>query len=374
MRKLNKKKIIFTYEFGLSSDGYGGGQSILLGLLNQYLKNNYEVYLVTPKTIKINKNFNNLKCKIIYSKKYNNQLLTSLALVKSFFFLLKKISDQSNYNLKVLSFTSEAFLCSLISKFKNIKFYTYLAAPQIPKLRSYLNIANIKKNILLILFFFGAKFSKKCFCISNFILNDLKKNYNFKNLINVNCGISKKFLSSQFQNEKKKKINLFYVGRLALKQKPLDLIIKSLANIRSFNKFFIAGSGPDKKNLLKLIKIKKLEKKVIFLGNLNEDLIINYSKKCEITILISNYESFMITAYEMAAIIKKLILSDVADLKKKLSKFKGIIFVKNNVQDIAKAINKVKKIKVKNYDLEIRKNYLNNNFTWSKVFNEIEKY
>ena len=82
----------------------------------------------------------------------------------------------------------------------------------------------------------------------------------------------------------------------------------------------------------------------------------------------------MITAYEMAAIIKKLILSDVADLKKKLSKFKGIIFVKNNVQDIAKAINKVKKIKVKNYDLEIRKNYLNNNFTWSKVFNEIEKY
>ena len=125
---------------------------------------------------------------------------------------------------------------------------------------------------------------------------------------------------------------------------------------------------------MKLIKIKKLEKKVIFLGNLNEDLIINYSKKCEITILISNYESFMITAYEMAAIIKKLILSDVADLKKKLSKFKGIIFVKNNVQDIAKAINKVKKIKVKNYDLEIRKNYLNNNFTWSKVFNEIEKY
>jgi len=92
---------------------------------------------------------------------------------------------------------------------------------------------------------------------ANANLDNLKKNYNFKNLINVNCGISKKFLSSQFQNEKKKKINLFYVGRLALKQKPLDLIIKSLANIRSFNKFFIAGSGPDKKNLLKLIKIKK---------------------------------------------------------------------------------------------------------------------
>lgn len=205
MKKLNKKKIIFTYEFGLSSEGFGGGQSILLGFLHEYLKNDYEVYLITPKTNKIHKDFKNLKCSIIYSEKYNNQIITSLALVKSFLYLINKFSKKNFNNLKVLSFTSEAFLCSLISRLKNINFYTYLAAPKIPKLSYFLKPLHIKNNILLIFFLIGAFFSRKCFCISQFILKEVKKKYNFKNLVNVNCGINSKFLSIQNQIEPIKK-------------------------------------------------------------------------------------------------------------------------------------------------------------------------
>jgi len=375
MKKLNKKKIIFTYEFGLSSKGFGGGQSILLGLLHEYLKNDYEVYLITPKTNKIHKDFKNLKCSIIYSEKYNNQIITSLALVKSFLYLTNKFSKKNFNNLKVLSFTSEAFLCSLISRFKNINFYTYLAAPKIPKLSYFMKPLYIKNNILLIFFLIGAFFSRKCFCISQFILKEVKKKYNFKNLVNVNCGINPKFLSIQNQIEPiKKKISLFYLGRLALTQKPVHLIIDSLKKISSIDKFYIAGSGPDKNRLIKLVKSEKLEKNVIFLGNLNIDSIIRYSRKCQIAILISNYESFMIAAHEVAAINNKLILSDVADLKKKFSKFKGIVFIKNNINDIVNKIYYLQKIKLKNHHLIKRKNYLKKNFTWNSVYNEIEKY
>jgi len=375
MKRLSNKTIIFTYEFGLSSDGYGGGQTILLSLIREYLKKHFTVYLITPKTSNVIEEFKNLKCFIIYSKKYDSQIYTSLSLAKSFFNLINKFPHLDHSNFKVLSFTSEAFLCLIICKIKNIKFYTYLAAPKIPELSYFINLLNIKKNILLILFLLGAKFSRKCFCISNFILNELKKKYNFKNLANVNCGIHNKFLSFKYKNtEQNNKINLLYVGRLALKQKPIHLIIESLENINSLGKFYVAGSGPDKNILLEMVRLKKLERKVIFLGNLNENSIIKYSKKCQIAILVSNYESFMITAYEMAALVRKLVLSDVADLKKRFSKFKGIAFIKNSKKDIIKTVNSMQKIKISNYDLGIRKNFLNKKFTWAKVYEEIEKY
>ena len=375
MKQLNKKKIILTYEFGLSSYGYGGGQSILLGLAKEYSKNNFEVYVITPESSNIHEDFKNLNCFFIYSKKYSNQIFTSLSLAKSFFKLIKKFSCTNRKNLKVLSFTSEAFLCSLISKINNIKFYTYLAAPKIPKLSYFLNLNYVRKNILLILFLLGAKLSKKCFCISNFILLDLKKNLNFKNLINVNCGIDYKFLLLKNKiKASNKKLNLFYVGRLAIKQKPVHLIIDSLKKIKSFSKLYIAGSGPDKNKLLKLVKLKKLRGKVIFLGNLDKKSIIKYSRKCHITVLISNYESFMISAYEMAAISNKLAISDVAGLKKKFRKFKGIVFIKNNVNNISMKINNLYKAKINNYNLIQRKNYIQKNFTWPRVYDQIEKY
>ena len=49
-------------------------------------------------------------------------------------------------------------------------------------------------------------------------------------------------------------------------------------------------------------------------------------------------------------------------------------FIKNSKKDIIKTVNSLQKIKISNYDLGIRKNFLNKKFTWAKVYDEIEKY
>lgn len=63
-------------------------------------------------------------------------------------------------------------------------------------------------------------------------------------------------------------VNLLFVGRLE-KIKGLDILIKSLTKINFKYQLKIVGSGPEKENLIKLVKDKKLIKKIIFLGKKN---------------------------------------------------------------------------------------------------------
>jgi len=97
-----------------------------------------------------------------------------------------------------------------------------------------------------------------------------------------------------------KTINLITVGRLT-PFKNIDRIIYSLKEVTYKNskfKLFIVGDGPERNNLESLVKKLKLEKQVVFTGQLNQTDLNKYYKESNIYIQASGYEGLPHTLLE----------------------------------------------------------------------------
>lgn len=98
------------------------------------------------------------------------------------------------------------------------------------------------------------------------------KNDSVKILYN---GIDTMRLSNSSNKRSSISKRLTFVGRL-VKQKGLDILLNSLLHIDNPFELTIVGDGPEKSNLQKMVRNLKLEKKVKFVGPLNnvEDVLI----------------------------------------------------------------------------------------------------
>ncbi|MFA5318149.1 MAG: glycosyltransferase family 4 protein [Patescibacteria group bacterium] len=92
---------------------------------------------------------------------------------------------------------------------------------------------------------------------------------------------------------------------IALAVKAMPAVLKNNPKIG----LIIAGSGPEKKNILKLIKKLKLQKN-IYLEAWTDDLA-SYYKSADLFLLISNYEGWGLTVVEAAAAGCPVIMTDV---------------------------------------------------------------
>lgn len=89
--------------------------------------------------------------------------------------------------------------------------------------------------------------------------------HNSINCIHVQTNITPKNYRKQYNIANNKK-NLLYMGRLS-KEKGVDVLINALLNLKQNNwHLFIAGTGPEEKQLNQLVCNNKLENKVTFLG------------------------------------------------------------------------------------------------------------
>ena len=98
-------------------------------------------------------------------------------------------------------------------------------------------------------------------------------------------------------NTEKKICNLkskqiIFVGRLVLKQKGLDYLLKIAQKIKDGWKIVIAGDGPDKKKFLKMINKNKLKDKIVLRGSLKADELKKLYLSGSIFISTSRWEGF----------------------------------------------------------------------------------
>ena len=191
------------------------------------------------------------------------------------------------------------------------------------------------------------------------IVNGEEFKKKFKKFFNLNAvkiynPIIKEKKNTNFKNNffQKKTINLINIGRL-VKQKNQSEIIEALSTIKYKDEFrlLIIGQGPEKKNLIDLIKRKKL-KKLIKISNDQKNKNF-YLERSNIFILSSIYEGFPNVLLEAAIKRKYIISSDCPTGPKELIKFYkyGELYKKNSIYQLSKIFEKIsinKKIFSKN--------------------------
>jgi glycosyltransferase involved in cell wall biosynthesis len=163
---------------------------------------------------------------------------------------------------------------------------------------------------------------------------------------------------------KQNRINIVYLGRL-LNLKGVQDVIKALKNIKDEDSknliFHIVGDG---EYMVKLKKLSKNMKNIIFHGWLEGDKKENILKKCDILILPSYYDSWGFVITEgMAKGLAIITTNDIG--AKELVKYNGYIYNAGNVEELRKILNellknpeKIDKMK-KNSILIIKNNTLN---------------
>ena len=161
-----------------------------------------------------------------------------------------------------------------------------------------------------------------------------------------------------------------YFGRLS-KEKGILNLVNAFAECKN-GLLYIAGEGPEKENIAKLIKEKKIEKRVKFLGFLNKEQMTEATRKCKFVVVPSIwYENCPYSILETLAIGKPVIGANIGGIPELISnKENGYVY--NTVEELTDYMNKLfaddklvkqfseksKELAVKLYDREVYYNKL----------------
>jgi phosphatidylinositol alpha-1,6-mannosyltransferase len=199
----------------------------------------------------------------------------------------------------------------------------------------------------------------KIICANGYVADQVSKLYpNLANKIGlVNPGIAsgapyvnpQDLIELETAYDLSEKIVLFSLGRL-VRRKGVDLTIKALELIPepliSKLVFFIAGTGQEDAYLRKLIS-PRLEKQVIFLGELSEKEKWLWLKRCDIFIMPArnisgDFEGFGIVYLEANLCQKPVIAGNFGGVRDAVvDNYNGLLVDSEKVDGIAKAITRL---------------------------------
>ena len=172
----------------------------------------------------------------------------------------------------------------------------------------------------------------------------------------------------------REKFKYFFSARRLEKSKGIDILINAFFKIKNKIpkiKLLIAGDGPEKISIIKLIKKLKLENDVILLGFLKHSEIISYMKGAVAHICPSRAESGGIVNYEAQAAKCLAIGSNAGGIPEYIKNKKtGLIFPNGDINSLCKlllfSLNETKE--VENIKKEAIKSVSEN--TWEKFSNK----
>lgn len=142
-----------------------------------------------------------------------------------------------------------------------------------------------------------------------------------------------------------------YLGRLS-KEKGIINLIKAFEKI-DIGKLYIAGDGPEKENILKFIKEKKLEERIQLLGFLNKDEVKDVVRKSRFVVVPSIwYENCPYSILETLAMGKPVVGARIAGIPELIKdKESGLLYKFDDIDDLAS------KMKILFEDKELAKKY-----------------
>ena len=224
------------------------------------------------------------------------------------------------------------------------------------------------------------KMDKKCYSQYDkivFVSNDNKEQFENTYKIDNDKVVIYNYISSKRILEKANlrygnifkegKINFLTVARLT-KQKAIDRLIKvhsKLIDDGVEHNFFIIGDGPEKENLLELIKVYNVQDSFKLLGQKENPY--PYIKNCDIYALLSHFEGYGMTVVEAEILDKPILLTDTA-AREAVEKYKKSYITENTEQGIYDGIKNSIKL-LKQWENQKEQQY----FEQYEIINQIEK-
>lgn len=143
-----------------------------------------------------------------------------------------------------------------------------------------------------------------------------------------------------------KPFRILYLGRLA-PEKGVDRLIDSMTLLspeaREGSRLTIAGGGPCSDGLLKLVKRRRLENEVTFLGPVQSEGVPEIMRGCDVLVLPSNAEAWGLTVNEGLSAGKPVIaphwIGAAGDIL--IDDVTGVVTQTNSPADLAKALEGV---------------------------------
>lgn len=356
------KKIIF----GITSLTLGGAERVLVDIANE-LSSNYDITIFT-----------------LYGKgEFEKELSNNVKLVNM---INKSYDELSKFQKIMVSLKLMINKKSIYNKYINKGYSTEIAFLEGPITRLFsVENKNINKiawvhNDIGQVFGSGIKakikrsLDKKCYSKYNnivFVSNDNKEQFEDVYNLNNNKLVINNYISEKRVLEKSEdkiynifeegQTNFLTVARL-VKQKAIDRLIKVHSKLidEGYNhKFYVIGDGPERENLMDLIKKYNVENTFKLLGKKENPY--PYMKKCDVFALLSYYEGLPMTILEAKVLDKPILITNTASREAVLDYEKSYIVdnneqgvyegIKNSIDYISKWTNCSKKTNNGNYNI-----------------------
>ena len=276
----SQKKIIFF----LPNFDKGGASESIFKTVKFLTKKNFSISIISLGKNFYRKDFKRINCETIE--------INSSRTIFAIFKLREIVINQIRKEYKKVIFISNINYANIISilsliNIKNIKIIL-TERSSITELKYSDNFIRYIKNKIIFLFArYSYKLSNLVITNSKFEKKFLKKKFKLENVISIHPPSIKNIIKqSKLIKDKNKSPNIIFVGRLS-KEKGVFVILKALIYLKRKKnfKFIFYGDGPEKNNMIKLIKENNLSDIVSFKGyvkdkNLifrNTDLFLNAS-------------------------------------------------------------------------------------------------
>jgi len=209
-----------------------------------------------------------------------------------------------------------------------------------------------------------------------------KKKLDIKSIPNGIWIDSQKILPNNFHT--KSKLNLLappkqfilFVGRLSYIKGP-DLLFEAFLKINDRENFSLIFAGPEdnmKEKILKELANNSNIKNVYFLGSVNNEVRNLYMKNALLTVIPSRKEAMSMVALETSILGTPFLATSTCGLDDFISNSAGFICEPNPIS-IAKSLNNLLEDKTRIKELgDNAKRYVIKNYTWEKIFTEINCY
>lgn len=348
---------------------HSGVSSVVLGQLNIAKETGYDFdFLHHGKEEKFHK-----KLELDGSKIYRIQTIGKIGILK-YFYEISKIIKKNKYEIVHVHTNYQAGLIVFFLKLLKIpKRIVHVHGDYIGNKKIELIFPILKKLI--------NNFSTDRIAVSEKSGNYYFYKNNYKLILNSidieefqKINEEKLFEIKKELNFQKERINILQIGRLS-KEKNHKFTLRILKKLKdkkiNFCCYFV-GDGEMKDELIQLVKTYRLEPSVKFVGNRND---VNYLIKLSTTVLLPSIsEGFPMTALEVQAMGKKIIISD--NVTSKVDIGLGLVEF-NSLDNIESWIKSIIEINIKNKELlkitnlMIKSNFKEKKLDLKSIFNKI---
>ncbi len=311
-------KILFSYSGGLPVRAYGGGHQIVRGFARTLAQLGHEVHVVLGEVDEIGAGREDGT--VTYHAMKSTGSKSLFASARGTIALLRVLRPDV-----VCCFTPELGLVAPFCMLSGNPVLTYLADPEL--LRHDLSITgarNVRRHWGQLLQRLGCGACARVTTISEHTSQQARAVWQIpsERVVTVGTGLHEAYLSSPDEPLARAPgapLRLLSVGRIALDQKPLDLVARALAQSEvPWSHWTIVGDGTDRHRLNELCSQLGIASRVRHVEFLAPQQIVPELARHDAVILPSRHESFFMTPYEAIVRQRMVVTNEVAEVKSKL--------------------------------------------------------